>query len=147
MIYSTAGSRIFIADLPDGPIPAAGWVEIGETETLGTLGVEWQMDEATVACDPDGPQEVEFAKSALRRQAMQIVLGNDLTDAGQVVLWKAAYSSSDFPFRLVLPDGVTERAWMGFVMRIGEVFGEADVVMRLEVDIQPNGAIQRSEDT
>ena len=147
MLYPTAGSRLFIADYPadqGGTIPAAGWVEIGETEAIGILGSEWDVETADVVRDCGSGDVVEIAaKGVERRTEMPIIMGNDPTDTGQLLLWAAARSRSSYPFRLVFPDGVTQRSWFALVIRIGEVFDTANVVMKLQADLKPTSAIER----
>lgn len=148
MLYPTAGSRLHIADAPaqmPGVLPASGWVEIGETEALGMLGVEWDAIDATHMEAADGAEEL--IKGVMRRPPMQIVLGNDPGDAGQAVLWGASRSRSYFPFRLVFQDGTRWRAWFGLVVGLSEVFDTANSIMKLQADILPGGRIFRSEDS
>jgi hypothetical protein len=145
MLYPTAGSRLFIADYPvdqDGTIPAGGWVEIGETEAIGMLGSEWDVERADIANRDN--EVVEMAiKGVERRPEMPIILGNDPTDPGQLLLWTAARSRDSYPFRLVFPDGVTARSWFALVVRIGEVFDTANAVMKLQADLKPTSPIRR----
>lgn len=149
MLYSTAGSRLYVADVPvqeTGALPASGWVEIGETEAIGMLGVEWDVQTADVMDNiENGPREAA-AKGTLRRPEMPLILGNDPTDPGQLLLWRAARSQDSFPFRLVFPDGATTREWFALVIRIGEAFDTANGVMRLQVDLKPTSNIFRNGD-
>ena len=144
MLYPTAGSRLFIADVPlYGGMPDDGWVEIGETEAIGMLGIEWDAETADVLGDCGG-EAIEIAvKGVERRPEMPIILGNDPTDPGQLLLWTAARSRDSFPFRLLFPDGVTQRSWFALVVRIGEVFDTANSVMKLQADLKPTSAIER----
>lgn len=149
MLYPTAGSRLFIADAPvedTGTLPAAGWVEIGSAEAIGMLGVEWDLTTADVANDTQlGGPAVEVARKAvLRRPEMPIILGNEPTDPGQVLLWAAVSSSLSYPFRLVFPGGATTRHWFALVIRIGEVFDTANSVMKLKVDLKPTSPVTRT---
>ena len=148
MLYPVAGSRLFIADAPadqPGAFPASGWVEIGETEALGLLGVEFDVETVDLLdCGPEGGSEYAL-KGVRRRPEMQIVLGNDPLDPGQALLWAASRSRDSYPFRLVFPDGVTTRQWFALVIRLGEVFDSANAVMKLQVDLKPTSDIQRSE--
>ncbi|QRZ15397.1 hypothetical protein JWJ88_13660 [Paracoccus methylovorus] len=153
MLYPTAGARLYIADAPargaGGVLPVAGWVEIGETEALGLLGVQWGVASTDLATEEyDGPDGylVEYSvKTALRQSPMQIVLGNDPSDPGQVLLWTAARSTNHYPFRLVLPDGVSSRAWFGLVTALVEVFDSANSVMKLQADVLPATPIIRND--
>lgn len=150
MLYSTSGSRLFIADAPApgaGAFPSSGWVEIGETEAIGMLGVEWEVHSVDLLLGPSWPHSGvgEMAiKGAKRRPEMPLIMGNDPTDPGQLLLWTAAHSGSSYPFRLVFPDGATTREWFALVIRMGEVFDTANSVMKLQVDLKPTSDISRN---
>lgn len=150
MLHPVAGSRIFIADSPAAPggTPAPAWVEIGETEALGLLGGEWGLIDVTCfgSVGKDGVPGREFLKGAFGHSPMQIVFGNDPTDAGQIRLWKAFKSDDAFLFRLVFPGGTIAREWRGFVTAMSEVFDTANSVIKLQADILPQSEIWRSED-
>ncbi|REF67394.1 hypothetical protein [Paracoccus versutus] len=145
MLYPTAGSRLYIADASGAvKLPESGWVEIGETEAIGMLGVEWETVDATNLTSPDGAEEL--IKGIIRRPPMQIVLGNDPGDAGQLLLWQASRSRDPFPFRLVLPCGGRWRGWFGLVTGLFEVFDTANSIMKLQADVLPTSKTFRSED-
>lgn len=143
MLFATAGTRMFIADWGTGPVPADEWVEIAEPEAFGFLGSEWTMAEADIAHlgSGDAGGEILQAKQSLRRLPMQVVLGDDPTDPGQILLWRAHYSTKDFQFRLLFPDGVTSRQWPGVVTAMSEVFDTANSIMRLQASILPTSQI------
>lgn len=146
MLYPTAGCRLFIADLPDtapGSVPPEEWIEIGETEALGMLGVDWELNRVDIYDDCDQPGTEVVEKAYVRRLPIQAILGNDPTDPGQAVLWTAVRSASPFPFRLVFPDGVTARRWGALVTGFIEVFDIANSVMKLQADLQPTTPIER----
>lgn len=147
MLYPTNGTHLYIADAPAedaGAFPSAGWVEIGETEALGLLGVEWDMASSTkTTCE--GAVEVIHAKQAFNKPPMELVFGADPTDPGQMVLWRALNRIEAYPFRLVFPDGVTTRLWFALVVTVAEVFDSANSVIRMQATLQPIGSIQRSE--
>lgn len=156
MLYATAGARLYIcnvegdqaASLDVGPLPVAGWVEIAETEALGLLGFQWEMDQADIGGLGATEEEsvIVQVKRSRRQQPMQIVMGIDFDDLGQSLLWKAARSLSHYPFRLVLSSGET-RGWWGQVTDIADVFDAANSVMKLQASILPHhSGIIRSED-
>jgi hypothetical protein len=146
MLYPTAGSRLFIADVsPYGGMSGGEWVEIGELEAIGFLGSQWDVvtaDVLTGCGHDDGPGEIAL-KGVERRPEMPIIMGNDPTDPGQLLLWTALHSQDSFPFRLVLPDGVTTRSWSALVIRMGDVFDAANTVLKLQADLKPTSAIER----
>jgi len=146
MLYPTAGARIYIADAPaecPGALPGAGWVEIGETEALGMIGVEWETAEALKA-DCDGIPRVLTVKSHQAPSPMQIILANDPEDEGQILLWKAVRSTAHYPFLLVNADGTTSRSWFALVTSLLEVFDSANSVMKLQADLLPTSPLVRS---
>lgn len=141
MLYPTAGCKLYIGASP-GRWPggdaasSAGWVEIGETEAIGTLGVEWEMAEASFVLDSHAV--IGTAKSPRRAMPMQIVMGNDPEDAGQQILWRAAHGVDAYPFLLVLPNHAGSRRWIAEVTAISEVFDTANSVTRLQADLMPD---------
>ncbi|MGA0617407.1 hypothetical protein [Paracoccus sp. KR1-242] len=145
MLYPTAGARLYIADAPTewpGALPGAGWVEIGETEALGMIGVEWETAQALAAGCDDGARLLTV-KSHQAPSPMQIVLANDPEDAGQIVLWRAARSPDHYPFRLVDANGST-RSWFALVTSLLEVFDGANSIMKLQADLLPTSALVRN---
>lgn len=140
MLYSTAGTRLYIGRDPRFmPSEAGAWVEIGETEALGMLGVEWEVQETTVVGCDLGDAAVSWAEKGARRSLpMQIILGNNPEDGGQAILWEALYSSDYYFFRLLLPDGVRSRVWRALVTSMSEVFDTANSVMKLQADLRPH---------
>lgn len=140
MLYQTAGTRLLIADEPTGragPVPDAGWVEIGETEGLGLLGVEWKIDSAEIA-ESSNPRDhlvVWHSKRARLVTPMQLVIGNDPDDPGQVILWRAALSTDHYPFRLEFSESGFSRTWLAQVTSISEVYDRANAVQRLQVTL------------
>lgn len=151
MLHPVAGSRLFIADAPvdrGGALPAGGWVEIGEVEAIGSLGAEWSTAETEYleSCDAQSAIIIS-AKQSRRETPMQIVLGNDPTDPGQVILWRAVKLTDHYPFRLEFSDGVHSREWLALVISLTEVFDGANSVMKLQATIIPTQNIQRSEAT
>ena len=148
MLYPTAGCRLYIANAPmpgngGGALPSAGWVEIGETEAIGLLGSQSDIETADVYSD--GALVEHAVKSVRRRSEMPIIMANNPTDPGQLVLWTADQSEESYPFRLVFPDGVTSRSWWALVIGMGEVFDAANSVIKLQADIKPTSGITRSE--
>ncbi|MFC0198882.1 hypothetical protein [Paracoccus rhizosphaerae] len=142
MLFPVAGSKLFIADeevpshMPPASVPDAAWVEVGEAEALGVLGGRYELEEAHYMSDaPDGGYMA--VKGVHRPETMQVILGLDPLDPGQIILRKAYRSREAFPFRLLFADGVTERRWFAMVMSIGDVFDAANNVMRLQADLHP----------
>lgn len=144
MLYATNGARLYIADASANQAGASVWVEVGETEALGILGGAWEMKEsAFFGCSDD--IEIAFEKAAFRRGAMQIVFGDDPTDPGQAMLWKACRSLDSFPFRLTFPDAASVREWTALVVGMSEVFDTANSIIKTQVTLQPTSEIIGSE--
>lgn len=148
MLFPVAGSRFFIAnqpvESPSGPVTVAAgaWVEIGETEAFGNLGGRYELvDTHFMNGTPD--EGYAAMKGVHTPDTMQLVLGLDPTDPGQLLLFQAYRSSNAFPFRLLFPDGVTNRQWFALVMSFGEVFDAANNVMRMQADLHPVSNVQR----
>lgn len=141
MLFPVAGARLFTADSPSA-IPAEGWVEIGETEALGSLGGRHELVDGHYMAPPDADNYFAM-KGVHRPNTMQVLLGLDSADRGQLLLFQAYRARDPYPFRLLFADGVTERRWLALVMALEEVFDEANQVMRLQVDLHPSSSIQR----
>lgn len=149
MLFATAGCRFYISDRPVEP---SGWavadrafVEIGETEALGLLGVSWELEDAghVEAVQKDGlPIEVPV-KAKMIFQPMPVIFGIDPLDPGQAVLWQAVRAADPYDFQLILPDGVTGRTWSALVIGLSEVFDAANSVVKLQADLKPTSDIQR----
>ena len=137
MLYPTSGSRLFIASNGE-------WIEIGETESIGFLGLEWAVQSEDVLDCGDEVSELS-AKAALRRPEMSVIMGDDPNDAGQAVLWTAARSTDAYDFRLLFSDQVTERRWSALVIRMGEAFDAANSLMRLQADLKPTKQVYPGE--
>lgn len=150
MLYPVAGSRFHVADAP-GADPATvapdAWIEVGETEALGLIGGSWQTGDSTNMESPrvGGLLVRQNHKEILDLSVMQIVLGNDPADPGQIILWKAFRFDTHFPFRIVFTDGATARSWSALVTAFSEVFDEANRTMKMMADLQPTTLFQRSE--
>lgn len=130
-------------------VPAESYVEIGEAESFGMVGGAWRTVELDPAMNPGfaggGPPAVGHLKSFLERSGMQIVFGNDPSDPGQALLWKAMRSPDAFPFRILFPGGALRRSWAALVVGMNEVFDTANSVILLQADLLPVSEILRSE--
>lgn len=143
MLFPVAGTRFFIADNPTdpdlmAPETAFDWIEIGETEAFGTLGAEFELQDFH-----DIGGRYLAAKGSERPTVMQVVLGLDPSDPGQALLLAAYRHNAAFPFRMLFPDGLTERRWFALVVHLGEVFDAANNVMRMQAELHPVSQIQR----
>lgn len=141
MLYPTNGAKLYIADLPsDCPraVPGASWVEIRETEALGSLGIEWDMSEAALVSADGSSNYVMQMKQCRRARPMQILMGHDHEDGGQQILRQAAVAQDHYPFRLVLAEGGGSRTWFALVIALSDVFDTANSVVKLQADLMPH---------
>lgn len=143
MLFPVAGSKLFIAT---GELAPAGWTEIRSAESFGTVGVEWELVDATAVASP----HAEFLKGLMRPHPMQIVLFEDFEDAGQVMLWQAARSEENYWFQIRFPvQGAVQpiRQWRALVIDMGEAFDGANSAIKLLATLQLNSDIERLGET
>lgn len=107
-IYATAGAKIFIgpalaaksSDFVLGDFPTAGWVEIGETEGLGTAG----DTSSEITFDAIASARTRRLKGTRNAGSMEIVCGLDPADPGQIAAVAAEKTPHDYAFKMVLND-------------------------------------------
>lgn len=113
-INTGAGTRFFVgpiltADLPDSDTAAMTllsgltYTEVGEVETIGDYGDE----DADVSFTGLSDARVRHLKGASDAGTMDVTVGLDRGDAGQIAMAaaKASRSRYDYPFKVVYPDG------------------------------------------
>ena len=151
-IYATNGARLYIggavaqktADWVKTDFTAQTWVEIGEIEGLGNLGDTADTIDFTSVSD----SRKRLRKGSRSGGTMEIVCGIDAADPGQIALIAAEKSSSDFAFKLVLPDAPeggtpSERYFVGLVLSQTEQFDKANSVMKLAASLAVNSNVVR----
>lgn len=154
MLMPTAGTRLYIARLQGQSVTAAllgslAWAEIGQTEALGALGGRWDLADGTVI----GDTRDVFVKDLQQTTVMQIVLGLDPADAGQLILIEAFRNVRDlYAFRLDFPlmpgqASPARRIWAAMVTSFDEAFDTANGVMKTLVDLIPHSETIRIEAT
>jgi hypothetical protein len=152
MIFATAGAKLFIgeakstqsADFTDTDFTSETWTEIKETESLGSFG--------------DTSEEVTFeglADSRARRLkgtrsagAMDVVMGIDYQDAGQLALIAAEKTKENYSFKVEFndaPPGGTpsERLFVAAVGSASESLDTANNVMKLNASLWINSNVVR----
>ncbi len=153
MLYSTAGSRLYIGqpragrlfpDLSGNDLTGESWQEIGELELLGPLGGEWNIIER----DPlVGQRFGGFMKGGIIARKVQIVMGADADDPGQQQLVSALGDERGFAFRLILPGAGPaagrSRFWIALVGSVDEVFDQANSVIKLQAVLYLNSPVVR----
>ncbi len=161
-IFATSGSRLFIGGVKTPLDSNAGgqwsesdfasetWQEISSLESLGSLLQNAVPSEYTMPAI-DGSAQVFRMKEAIDRGIMEILCGLDYADAGQVALHSALGSLSNFAFKLEFGDtppsgsdpAPSKRIFIGLVVSVGEVFDQANSLMKLSASVAINGNIVR----
>lgn len=138
MLFPVAGSKLFIVGRASASEP---WTEIQSAESFGSLGVEWSAVDVTDVTSPHS----EIVKGIMSPRTMQIVLGNDMDDPGQLLLWRASRSRESFRFRLEFPGAASWREWWALVMSLEEAFDSANSVVKLLATLQLTSDILRPD--
>ncbi|TJZ93849.1 hypothetical protein FA743_00815 [Paracoccus gahaiensis] len=151
-IFTTAGTRLYIG----GPLAAkstdfveadfvgqsALWVEIDETEGLGSAG----DTSSEVTFDGINSGRTRRLKGTRSAGTMDIVCGLDATDPGQIALIAAERTKGDYAFRVVLADALpggtpSERMFVAQVGSAAEQYDTANSVMKLNASLWINSNI------
>ncbi|RWR29464.1 hypothetical protein D2T31_10810 [Sinirhodobacter populi] len=149
-IYATNGAKLFIGpvlaakadDFVLSDFPTEGWVEVGETEGLGTVG----DTAAEITFDGIGSNRTRRLKGTRNAGSMDIVCGIDPADPGQIALIAAEKTPYDYAFKLVLndaPPGGTpsERYFVAKVASAAEALETANNVMKLNASLWVNSNV------
>jgi hypothetical protein len=151
-IFATNGAKLYIggamastdADLALGDFSGETWVEIGETEGLGSIG-----DTASeITFDALSYGRTKRLKGTRSAGTMEIVCGIDYADAGQLALIAAEKTDAEYAFKLELNDAPTggtpsERYFVALVGSASEAFDSANAVMKLNASLWVNSNIVR----
>lgn len=155
MLRSTAGSRLYIGaeasltdtfdPYPQAPYGGVTWVEVKRLEAMGSLGLAWDTEDYTAMGDGDAPVMTTI-KTTMRGQVMQIVMGIEDADPGQLLLLDAFHDTASYHFRLTFGDEPDDpsREWTALVTIFGEQFDNASSVMKRVADLHVTSAIARS---
>jgi hypothetical protein len=100
-VKTSAGSILHIATAQPATYDAAGyaaltWVEVGEITDLGEFGREYNL----VTHMPVKTRGVQKFKGSFNEGSMQLQLGKDTDDAGQVIMKAASESDNDYSFKV-----------------------------------------------
>lgn len=149
-INTASGAKLFIG--PAGTpatltayqaILDANFVEVGEIEDLGEFGDESESVSFTALSDA----RTRKLKGPRDAGSMALVVGDDMTDEGQIAMEAAEGSPLDFIFRVVLNDAITisgdnsEHFFHGKVMSKRRNAGNASNVVRRTFNIGVNSEI------
>lgn len=149
-VFSTNGSKLYIGE----PLAAKStdfiltdfnsqtWVEIGETEGLGSVG----DTSAEIAFQGIAANRDRRLKGTRNAGTMEIVCGLDYDDDGQIALVAAQNAKGDYAFKLVLNDAPaggdpSERYFVAAVGSAVEAFDAANSVMKLQASLWVNSNI------
>src|SRR5262245_23513936 len=80
------------------------WTEIGLIESMGEFGDA--ANEVTFAALGDA--RIRKSKGARDAGTMEVVVGHDPLDTGQLAVETAEQTNSNYPFKVVIPDGPTD---------------------------------------
>lgn len=149
-IYTTAGTRLYIG----GPLAAKSsdfeaddfasqmWVEIDETEGLGSAG----DTSSEVTFDGINSGRTRRLKGTKNAGTMEVVCGLDPADPGQIALVAAERAKGDYAFRVVLADAPaggtpSERMFVAQVGSASETYDSANSVMKFNATLWINSNI------
>lgn len=151
-IYATNGARLYIggplankaADFTTSDFSGQTWVEVGETEGLGSVG----DTAAEITFDGIASSRTRRLKGTRNAGTMEVVCGIDSEDPGQIAVIAAEKTPDDYAFRLVLndaPPGGTpsERMFIAKVASAAEAYDTANTVMKLNISLWVNSNVVR----
>ena len=149
-IYATNGAKLYIggvlaqksADFDDLDFAAQTWVEIGETEGLGSVG----DTSAEITFDGIASQRTRRLKGTRNAGTMDVVCGIDYDDPGQIALLAAEKTPHDHAFKLVLNDAPvggtgSQRLFIAKVGSVAEAYDTANSVMKLNASLWVNSNV------
>jgi hypothetical protein len=148
MISGASGSRFFIATTTAVPADLAAyqalvWTEVGEVEDLGEFGDESESITFTSLADA----RTRKLKGPRDAGTMNVVVGDDMLDTGQIAMEAAEASPIDFNFKVELNDAITvagdpsEHYFRGKVMSKRRNVGNASNVIRRTFTVGVNSEI------
>jgi hypothetical protein len=151
-IFATAGTKLHIggvieaknSDFTQADFDSATWTEIAPLESLGSVGDTSEV----INFDAIGYSRRLKLKGVRDAGTMEVVVGIDYADPGQIALLAAEKTPHDYAFRLVFndaPEGGTpsERLFIAKVMSVSEALDEANSVMRLNASLAVNSNVVR----
>lgn len=151
-IFTTSGTKIYIggtisipnADLTEASFASQTWVEIGETENLGTFG----DTSSEVSFDTINRSRTRRLKGTRNAGNLELVCGLDYADAGQLALITAEKAAHDYAFKVVFTDAPaggtpSERLFGAKVASVAEALDAANSVMKLNAQLWINSNVVR----
>jgi hypothetical protein len=152
-IYSTAGSKVFIGgalppksvDFVASDFTSQTWVEIGNLESIGSMG----DTAAEITFDNIGKARTEKLKGSRNAGNMEVTMGIDYSDVGQIALLAAEKTVFDFAIKIEFNDKPatgaspknSQRLFIAKVMSASEALDTANSVMKLTASLGINSNI------
>ena len=150
MIFATNGAKVYICETAESEAPtlveyqALTWVQINEVESLGTFGDTAEEINFTSLSD----ERVRKVKGARNAGTLELIMGIDYSDTGQIALLAAEKEIHSYPFKVEFndaPEGGTpsERYFNAKVGSASEQLDTANNVMKLNASLWIDSAIER----
>lgn len=149
-IYATNGAKLYIggalaaksADFVEADFTSQTWVEIGEVEALGTVG----DTSAEITFDSISANRTRRLKGTRNAGSMEVVMGIDYEDPGQIALIAAEKTIHDYAFRIVMNDApsggtASERLFVAKIGSAAEALETANNVMKLNASLWVNSNV------
>jgi hypothetical protein len=140
-VMTSAGSTLSIAT--GSPVTndstgfaALTYVVVGEVTDIGEVGREY----ALVTHMPVGSRSVQKFKGSYNNGTMQIQMGRDSSNAGQVAMKAALISDADYSFKVTLQD-LSKIHFVGKVTSFKTSVGSVDQITGANCTIEINGDI------
>lgn len=146
-VTTATGSKLSIGPVPAASVDTASeyaaltpYVQVGEVEDLGEFGDESNSVEFTSIND----SRVRKFKGARDAGTMEVVVGRDPLNAGQLALKAAQKTKFEYAFKLEAADALSDDYtnsiyyFRGLVMSSRENYGGADNVVRTSYNIAIN---------
>jgi hypothetical protein len=142
-VRTSAGSTIAISAATPATYDAAGYgaltfTTIGEVTDLGEFG----RDFALVTHNPLGSRGTVKKKGSFNEGTMDMKVGLDIADAGQILAKAAAASDNDYSFKVVIQDGTIfyfRAQVMSFKPNVGSVDQITQASIKLELTTNSAG--------
>jgi len=151
-IYATNGAKLYIGGVKDmkssdfaaSDFTTETWVEIKETEGLGSVGDTAEI----ISVKSIAEQRVKKVKGSRDAGTMEVICGINAADPGQIAVITAERTIHNYAFRLVLNDApqggtASERLFIAMVASTREQFDQADAVMKMNISLAVNSNIVR----
>ena len=140
-VSTSAGSTLAIATGSPATYDAAGYaaltfVVVGEVTNLGEFGRMY----ATVNHSPVGTRRVQKFKGSYNGGSMNIQMGRDVTNVGQIAMAAALLSDADYSIKVTTQDG-TKFFFGGKVTEFKHTIGTVDQITGNTTIIEINSDI------